>query len=326
MEYVRLGATGLKVSRLALGCMSFGEPDRGNHQWTLGEAEARPLFRKALDAGINFLDTANVYSDGTSEEIVGRLIKEHGRRDEVVLATKVFGRMNASPNGTGLSRKAILSEVDNSLRRLGTDYIDLYQTHFWDNDTPIEETLEALNDVVRAGKVRYVGASNMYAWQFATALQISKRKSWAAFASMQLHLNLIYREEEREMLPLCRAEGIGVMTFSPLARGILTKDSGTQSKRAETDNVTGRFYEKAATADQSVVDEVAKIARERNLPRAQVALAWVLQTPGVTCPIIGATKSSHLEDAIGALDVKLTDEEVKRLQGPYVPHEVVGLM
>ncbi|WP_429818004.1 aldo/keto reductase [Ensifer sp. B1-9] len=326
MEYVRLGATGLKVSRLALGCMSFGEPDRGNHQWTLTEAEARPLFRKALDAGINFLDTANVYSDGTSEEIVGKLIKEHGRRDEVVLATKVFGRMNTSPNGAGLSRKAILSEVDNSLRRLGTDYIDLYQTHFWDNDTPVEETLEALNDVVRAGKVRYIGASNMYAWQFATAIQMSKRKGWAAFASMQLHLNLIYREEEREMLPLCRAEGIGVMTFSPLARGILTKDSGTQSKRAETDNVTGRFYKKAAVADQTVVDEVAKIARERNLPRAQVALAWVLQKPGVTCPIIGATKSSHLEDAVGALAVKLTDAEINRLEAPYVPHEVVGLM
>ncbi|WP_085025944.1 aldo/keto reductase [Ensifer aridi] len=326
MEYVRLGATGLKVSRLALGCMSFGEPERGNHQWTLAEAEARPLFQQALDAGINFLDTANVYSDGTSEEIVGKLLKEHGRRDEIVLATKVFGRMNASPNAAGLSRKAILSEVDNSLRRLGTDYIDLYQTHFWDSETPIEETLEALNDIVKAGKVRYIGASNMYAWQFATAIQISKRKNWAAFASMQLHLNLIYREEEREMLPLCRAEGIGVMTFSPLARGILTKGSGSQSKRAETDNVTGRFYEKAAAADRVVVDEVAKIAAERGLPQAQIALAWVLQKQGVTCPIIGATKPSHLQDAVGSLAVKLTDDEIQRLEAPYVPHDVVGLM
>lgn len=326
MEYVRLGTTGLKVSRLALGCMSYGEPDRGNHEWTLNASEARPLFREAIESGINFLDTANVYSDGTSEEIVGQLIKEHGRRDELVVATKVFGRMGPGPNGAGLSRKAILSEVDNSLRRLGTDYIDLYQTHFWDNDTPIEETLEAFNDVVRAGKVRYLGASNMYAWQLATAIQISKRRNWAAFASMQLHLNLIYREEEREMLPLCRAEGIGVMTFSPLARGILTKDSGSQSKRAETDNVTGRFYEKTAAADQAVVAEVAKIANERNLPRAQVALAWVLQKPGVTCPIIGATKSSHLKDAIGALEIKLSDEEIKRLEAPYVAHDVVGLM
>lgn len=326
MEYVRLGATGLEVSRLALGCMSFGEPTRGNHEWTLSETEARPLFRQALDAGINFLDTANVYSDGTSEEIVGKLIKEHGRRDDIVLATKVFGRMRPGPNGAGLSRKAVLSELDNSLRRLGTDYIDLYQTHFWDNDTPIEETLEALNDAVRAGKVRYIGASNMYAWQLATAIQVSRRRNWAAFASMQLHLNLIYREEEREMLPLCRAEGIGVMTFSPLARGILTKDAGSQSKRAATDNVTGRFYEKAAAADQLVVQEVGKIAAERNLPRAQVALAWVLHKPGVTSPLIGATKASHLQDAVAALEVKLSSEEIQRLEAPYVAHDVVGLM
>lgn len=326
MEYVRLGATGLEVSRLALGCMSFGEPARGNHEWTLNETEARPLFKQALDAGINFLDTANIYSDGTSEEIVGKLIKEHGRRDDIVLATKVFGRMRPGPNGAGLSRKAVLSELDNSLRRLGTDYIDLYQTHFWDNDTPIEETLEALNDAVRAGKVRYIGASNMYAWQLATAIQVSRRRNWAAFASMQLHLNLIYREEEREMLPLCRAEGIGVMTFSPLARGILTKDAGSQSKRAATDNVTGRFYEKAAAADQLVVQEVGKIAAERNLPRAQVALAWVLQKSGVTSPIIGATKASHLQDAVAALEVKLSSEEIQRLEAPYVAHDVVGLM
>lgn len=326
MEYVRLGATGLKVSRLALGCMSFGEPARGNHEWTLNETEARPLFRQALDAGINFLDTANAYSDGTSEEIVGRLIKEHGQRDDIVLATKVFGRMGSGPNGAGLSRKAVLSELDNSLRRLGTDYIDLYQTHFWDNDTPVEETLEALNDAVRAGKVRYIGASNMYAWQLATAVQVSRRRNWAAFASMQLHLNLIYREEEREMLPLCRAEGIGVMTFSPLARGILTKDVGSQSKRAATDNVTGRFYEKAAAADQLVVEEVAKIAAERNLPRAQVALAWVLQKSGVTCPIIGATKASHLQDAVGALGVQLSSDEIQRLEAQYIAHDVVGLM
>lgn len=325
MEYVRLGKTGLKVSRLALGCMSFGVPERGNHLWTLDEEQSRPLFRQALEAGITFLDTANVYSDGTSEEIVGKLIREFGKRDELVIASKVYGRMNASANGMGLSRKAILTEVDNSLRRLGTDYIDLYQTHFWDNDTPIEETLEALNDAVRAGKVRFIGASNAYAWQFATAIQISKQNGWASFSSMQSHLNLIYREEEREMLPLCRSQGIGVMTFSPLARGILTKDPGTQSKRAETDNVTGKFYEKAAAADQKIIEEVAKIAVERNLPRAQIAMAWVLQKDGVTCPIIGATKPAHLEDAVAALDVKLTPEEIKRLEEPYVAHDVVGL-
>lgn len=325
MEYVRLGKTGLKVSRLALGCMSYGVPERGNHLWTLNEEQSRPLFRQALEAGITFLDTANAYSDGTSEEIIGKLLKEFAKRDEVVLATKVYGRMNGSANGVGLSRKAILSEVDNSLRRLGTDYIDLYQTHFWDNDTSIEETLEALNDVVRAGKVRYIGASNAYAWQFAKAIQISKRNGWAAFSSMQAHLNLIYREEEREMLPLCRSEGIGVMTFSPLARGMLTKDAGLQSKRSETDNVTGRFYQKAAAADRNVIDEVAKVASERNLPRAQVALAWVLQKDGVTCPIIGATKPGHLEDAVAALGVKLTAEEIRRLEAPYVAHDVVGL-
>lgn len=325
MEYVRLGRTGLKVSRLALGCMSYGVADRGNHAWTLSEEEARPLFKAALEAGINFLDTANVYSDGTSEEIVGKLLREFAKRDEIVLATKVYGRMNPGANGMGLSRKAILSEVDNSLQRLGTDYIDLYQTHFWDNDTPIEETLEALNDVVKAGKVRYIGASNMYAWQFATAIQISKQNGWAKFSSMQSHLNLIYREEEREMLPLCRTEGIGVMTFSPLARGLLTKDVNAPSKRSETDNVTGRFYEKTFQADQNVIREVAAIAQERGLPRAQLALAWVLQKDGVTSPIIGATKPGHLSDAVSSLDVKLTQEEIARLEKHYIARDVVGL-
>ncbi|WP_075293053.1 aldo/keto reductase [Pararhizobium arenae] len=326
MDYVRLGNSGLKVSRLALGCMSFGEPDRGAHPWTLGYESALPLFKEALDAGINFLDTANVYSDGSSEEIVGRLVRENVKRDEVVIASKVYQRMDKSANGMGLSRKSIMSEVDNSLRRLGTDYIDLYQTHFWDNETPIEETLEALNDVVRAGKVRYIGASNMYAWQFATSIQISKHRNWAAFTSMQLHLNLIYREEQREMLPLCRSEGIGVMVFSPLARGLLTKDSNEKSTRAETDLVTGRWYEKTAAADQAVVDEVRAIAEERGLPRAQIALAWVMRQSGVTCPIIGATKSQHLQDAIASLDVTLSDEEVSRLEANYIPHAVVGLM
>ncbi len=325
MEYVRLGRTGLKVSRLALGCMSYGIPDRGNHAWTLREEEARPLFKAAVEAGINFLDTANVYSDGTSEEIVGRLLKEFAKRDEIVLATKVYGRMNPGANGMGLSRKAILNEVDNSLQRLGTDYIDLYQTHFWDTDTPIEETLEALSDVVKAGKVRYIGASNMYAWQFATAIQISKQNGWAKFSSMQSHLNLIYREEEREMLPLCRTEGIGVMTFSPLARGLLTKNVNASSKRSETDDVTGRFYEKAFQADQEVIREVAAIAQELGLPRAQVALAWVLQKDGVTSPIIGATKPSHLSDAVSSLDVRLTPEEIARLEQHYVAHDIVGL-
>jgi 1-deoxyxylulose-5-phosphate synthase len=325
MEYVRLGRSGLKVSKLVLGCMSYGVPDRGNHAWTLGESESRPFIKKALDLGINCFDTANAYSDGTSEEIVGKLLKEMVPREEVVIATKVFGRMRSGPNGSGLSRKAILAEADASLRRLGTEYIDLYQIHFWDNDTPIEETLEALNDLVRGGTVRYVGASNTYAWQFAKALYLADRNSWSRFISMQCHLNLLYREEEREMLPLCREEGVGVITFSPLARGRLTRPWTETSARSETDNVTGRFYGHAEDADRKVIDVVAEIAHERDIPRAHVALAWVLAKDGVTAPIIGATRENHLDDAVAAIDVTLTEEEIKRLEAEYAPHQVVGI-
>ena len=325
MEYIRLGSTGLKVSRLVLGCMSFGVPERGAHAWTLGQEQSRPLIRQALDVGINFFDTANVYSDGTSEEIVGKLIHEMVPRDQVVIATKVYGRMSPDANGVGLSRKAILREIDHSLRRLGTDYVDLYQIHFWDNDTPIEETLEALNDVVRAGKVRYLGASNTYAWQLALALGVADKNGWARFATMQSHLNLLYREEEREMLPLCRAQGLGVITFSPLARGRLARAWTDTSARSETDAVTKRFYGATEEADRKVVEAVATIAERRGVPRAHVAMAWVAQKPGVTAPIIGATKAQHLDDALAALSLELTPDEVAALEEPYVPHAVVGL-
>ncbi len=324
MDYVKLGRTGLEVSRLCLGCMSFGEPERGSHAWTLPETESRPLIRMALDLGINFFDTANMYSDGSSEEIVGRALKDFARREEIVIATKVYHRVRPGPNGAGLSRKAILSEVDASLRRLGTDYIDLYQIHRFDHATPLEETLEALNDVVRAGKVRYLGASSMAAWQFMKALGISERKGWARFVSMQNYVNLLYREEEREMLPLCRAEGVGVIPWSPLARGRLTRDWDEVTARSETDEVARRLYGVTAEADRKVVEAVAEIAAARGLPRAQVALAWVLRTPGITAPIVGATRPGHLEDAVAALSVTLSQEEVAALEAPYVPHPVLG--
>jgi aryl-alcohol dehydrogenase-like predicted oxidoreductase len=273
MDYVRLGQTGLKVSKLAVGCMSFGVADRGAHAWTLGEKESRPIIRRALDMGINFFDTANIYSDGTSEEIVGRLIREMVPRDEVVIATKVYGRMSSDVNGAGLSRKAILREIDNSLRRLRTDYVDLYQIHFWDNDTPIEETLGALNETVKAGKARYIGASNTYAWQLALALGVSDRNGWPRFTTMQSHLNLLYREEEREMLPLCRAQGLGVIPFSPLARGRLARAWTDSSARSETDAVTKRFYGATEEADRKVVEAVTKVAEKRGVPRAHT-LPW----------------------------------------------------
>jgi len=324
MEYLKLGRTGVEVSRLCLGCMSYGEPGRGTHPWTLGEAESRPFLRRALDLGINFFDTANVYSDGTSEEIVGRALNEFARRDDFVLATKVHGRMRKGPNGAGLSRKAIFAEIDHSLRRLGTDYVDLYQIHRFDPGTPLEETLEALHDVVKAGKARYIGASSMYAWQFARALHIAERHGWTRFVSMQNYLNLLYREEEREMLPLCRAEGIGLIPWSPNARGRLTRDWDQASARAETDSFGRTLYEKTADADRTVVEAVARVAAARGLPRAQIALAWVLQKPGITSPIIGATRLSHLDDAVAALSVRLTQEEIAELERPYVPHAVVG--
>ena len=323
MDYVKFGATGLEASRLVLGCMTYGVPDRGNHAWTLDEAASRPLIRKALELGINVLDTANVYSDGTSEEIVGRAIKDFARRDEVVIATKVHGRMRPGPNGAGLSRVAIFNEIDNSLRRLGVDHVDLYQIHRWDPKTPIEETLEALHDVVKAGKARYIGASSMYAWQFAKALHVARAHGWTRFVSMQNHVNLLNREEEREMLPLCADEGIAVIPWSPLARGRLTRDWDETSERQQSDIFGGRLYG-ALDADRRVVESVSEVAGARGVPRAQVALAWLLQKKGVTAPIIGASKPHHLDDAVAALSLGLTPEEIAKLEAPYVPHPVVG--
>ncbi|HWQ11334.1 MAG TPA: aldo/keto reductase [Roseiflexaceae bacterium] len=325
MEYTRLGNTGMEVSRICLGCMGFGDATRWIHKWVLNEQDSRPVIKKALELGINFFDTANVYSIGVSEEILGRALRDFATRDEVVIATKVHGRMREGPNGGGLSRKAILSEIDHSLRRLETDYVDLYQIHRWDYTTPIEETLEALNDVVRAGKARYIGASSMWAWQFQRALHVAERHGWTRFVSMQNHLNLIYREEEREMLPLCRAEGIGVIPYSPLAAGRLTRDwSSEQTLRSETDQIARRKYDATAETDRQVVERVAAIAEQRGVKRVHVALAWLLQKSPVAAPIIGATKISHLEDAVGALAVKLTPEEVASLEEPYVPHPIVG--
>jgi aryl-alcohol dehydrogenase-like predicted oxidoreductase len=324
MEYVKLGRTGLEVSRICLGCMSYGVPDRGNHAWSLGEEEARPFIKRALEGGINFFDTANRYSLGSSEEILGRAIKDFARRDDVVIATKVHGRMRPGPNGGGLSRKAIMSEIDASLRRLGTDYVDLYQIHRWDYGTPIEETLEALHDVVKAGKARYIGASSMHAWQFARALGVSERHGWTRFASMQNLVNLLYREEEREMLPLCAAEGIGVIPWSPQARGRLTRDWDYTSIRTETDEAITRLFANSAEADRKVVDRVAAVAAARGIPRAQVALAWLLSKPVITAPIVGATRLQHLDDALAAVNVKLAAGEISSLEEPYVPHAVVG--
>ncbi|KWA27789.1 aldo/keto reductase [Burkholderia multivorans] len=324
MEYVKFGSTGLEVSKLVLGCMTFGEPSRGTHPWTLPEAESRPIIRRAIEAGINFFDTANMYSDGTSEEIVGRALRDFAKRDEVVIATKVFYRMRPGPNGAGLPRKAIMTDIDQSLKRLGTDYVDLYQIHRWDDSTPIEETLEALHDVVKAGKARYIGASSMYAWQFAKALYTSRQHGWTRFVSMQNHLNLLYREEEREMLPLCEAEGIAVIPWSPLARGRLTRNWDESSERQQSDAVGQRLYDATADADRAIVDTVAAIAAARNVPRAQVALAWVAQKRGVTAPIVGISKLPQLDDALAALDLKLTDDEIATLERPYVPHAVAG--
>ena len=324
MEYVKLGRTGLDVSRICLGCMSYGIPDRGPHLWTLNEEDSRPFIKQALEGGINFFDTANVYSDGTSEEIVGRALKDFATRDEVVIATKVHGRMRPGPNGAGLSRRAIMSEIDASLKRLGTDYVDLYQIHRWDDKTPIEETLEALHDVVKAGKARYIGASSMYAWQFAQALAISDRHGWARFVSMQNFVNLLYREEEREMLPLCRKEGIGVIPWSPLARGRLTRDWDEGSARSETDEFGKKLYANTGDADRQVVERVAAMATERGVSRAQIALAWVLGKPGITAPIVGATKLIQLTEALAAVELKLSPDEVAKLEEPYVPHPTAG--
>jgi aryl-alcohol dehydrogenase-like predicted oxidoreductase len=326
MEYARLGKTGLKVSRICLGCMSYGVPDRGAHPWSLDEEKSRPFIKRSLEAGINFFDTANVYSDGTSEEILGRATRDFAKREEVVIATKVHGRMRKDPNGAGLSRKAIMTEIDNSLRRLGMDYVDLYQTHRWDYDAPIEETLEALHDVVKAGKARYIGASSMYAWQFCKALQLAERHGWTRFASMQNHYNLLYREEEREMMPLCQAEGVGVIPWSPLARGKLARPWQTQAstERAATDEFGKRLYKQTEDADRKVVERLSEIASKRGAPMAQVALAWMLSKPFITAPIVGATKPNHLDDAIASLSIKLSSEEIAALEAPYIPHPVLG--
>jgi aryl-alcohol dehydrogenase-like predicted oxidoreductase len=304
--------------------MTYGEPTRGNHEWTLDEERSRPLLRRAIEAGITFFDTANVYSDGSSEEILGRAVREFSRREDVVIATKVHGRMRPGPNGAGLSRKAIMHEIDASLTRLGTDYVDLYQIHRFDYDTPIEETLEALHDVVKAGKARYIGASSMYAWQFATMLHVAEANGWTRFVSMQNYLNLLYREEQREMLPLCAAEGIGVIPWSPLARGRLTRDWDESTRRSETDKFGRTLYQRTADADRKVVEAVAAVAAGRGVPRAQIALAWVLAQPEVSAPIVGASKAGHLEDAIAALDIVLSDAEIDQLEAAYVPHAVVG--
>ncbi|MCU1674735.1 MAG: yajO [Frankiales bacterium] len=322
MRYVRLGSSGLQVSAVCLGCMSYGVPDRGAHPWSLDEEASRPFIRRALELGITFFDTANVYSDGTSEEILGCALKDFAAsRDEVVVATKVHGRMRPGANGGGLSRKAILSEIEHSLRRLGMDHVDLYQVHRWDPHTPVEETLEALSDVVKAGKARYLGASSMWAWQFSKALHLQKANGWARYVSMQDHYNLLNREEEREMLPLCADEGIGAIPWSPLARGRLTRPWDEATERSETDQFGKSLY---AEADRAVVERVAEVAAERGVPAAQVALAWVARNPVVTAPIVGATKPHHLDDAVASVDLELSAEEVIRLEEPYVPHTVVG--
>jgi len=324
MKYKNLGRTGLKVSELCLGCMSFGVPERGDHPWTLPEEQSRQILRQAVDAGINFFDTADTYSDGTSEEIVGRALKDFTRREQVVIATKVFFPMRPDANGRGLSRKAIFTAIDASLRRLGTDYVDLYQIHRWDYSTPIEETLEAMHDVVKSGKARYLGASSMYAWQFSKALHLARQNGWTPFVTMQNHYNLLYREEEREMMPLCVDERIGVLPWSPLARGRLTRPWNSETARTQTDLYGNKLYQAAIDADRKIVEQVASIAAARGVPSAQVALAWVAQQPFVTAPIVGASKPHHLEDALAALTLKLDASEIAQLAAPYLPHAVAG--
>ncbi len=324
MNYVNLGFTGVKISPICLGCMTFGDPDRGDHAWTLPERDSLPLIQQAVEAGINFFDTANIYSDGTSEEILGRALKQFTRRDETVIATKLYWPMGPGPNRSGLSRKAIFTEIDASLKRLGTDYVDLYQIHRWDYSTPIEETLEALHDIVKAGKVRYLGASSMYAWQFSKALHLATRHGWTRFVSMQNHYNLLYREEEREMMPLCADERIGVLPWSPLARGRLTRPWDEQTLRTRTDNYGSMLFAASKEADRKVVESVAAVAAARGVPKAQVALAWVLQKPFISAPIIGASKPQHLSDAIAALSLKLDKSEIDALESAYIPHAIVG--
>jgi len=327
MEYVKLGNTGLDVSPICLGCMSFGAAEGWVHnKWALDEEDSRSIIKKALDLGVNFFDTANVYAYGKSEEILGRALKDYANRDKVVIATKVFVPIRKGPNGGGLSRKHIMSQIDASLNRLNTDYIDLYIIHRWDYNTPIEETMEAMHDVVKAGKVRYIGASAMYAWQFQKALHVAEKNGWTRFVSMQNHLNLIYREEEREMLPLCTEEKIAVTPYSPLASGRLARDWAETTTRLETDPIAKRKYGATADADKMVVERLAKVAEKHSVPRAHIALAWLLQKGPVVAPVIGATKIPHLESAVESLSVQLTPEQVAYLEEPYVPHPIVGLI
>lgn len=326
MQYQRLGRSGLEVSRLCLGCLSFGTPS-STHPWTLSEDESRPVIQAALEAGINFFDTANVYSAGTSEEILGRALRDFARREEVVIATKLSGRVHPGPNGAGLSRKAILHQVDASLQRLGTDYIDLYQIHRLDPHTPLEETLEALHDVVKAGKVRYLGASSMYAWQFCELIYLTRLHGWTGFIAMQNHLNLLYREEEREMLGLCAAQGVGVLPWSPLARGRLARPWGQQgTERAHQDAYGRVLYQATEQADQAVVSALQQLAERRQVPMAQLALAWLLHKAEVVAPIVGVSRPGHLQDALGALEITLSDDERQQLEAPYVPHAVKGII
>jgi 1-deoxyxylulose-5-phosphate synthase len=325
MDYAKLGNTGMDVSRICLGCMSFGSAEGWVHnKWALNEEDSRTIIKRALDLGVNFFDTANVYAFGNSEEILGRALKDFAKRDEIVIATKVFGKMREGPNGSGLSRKAIMSEIDHSLKRLGTDYVDLYIIHRWDYNTPIEETMSALHDVVKAGKARYIGASAMFAHQFQKALHVADNNGWTRFISMQNHLNLIYREEEREMIPLCRAEKIAVTPYSPLASGRLARDHAETTTRLETDTIAKGKYDSTAEADKAVIERVAELAEKHGVPRAHIALAWLLHTQPVVAPVIGATKISQLESAANAVPVKLTPEEMKYLEEPYVPHGIVG--
>ena len=319
MKYVNLGSTGLRVSRVCLGMMSFG--DRSSRAWVLDEDEAEPIVKAAADGGITFYDTADIYAGGASEVVTGHLLGKMFRRDDVVVATKVYMSMGPGENSGGLSRKHILSGIDASLQRLGMDYVDLYQIHRWDYRTPVEETMEALHDVVKAGKARYIGASSMYAWQYAKAQHVAEANGWTKFVSMQNHYNLIYREEEREMLPLCLDQGVGVIPWSPLARGRLTRDWDTTTARSETDEFGQNLY---LPEDQQVHEQVAEVASARGIPRAQVAMAWLLGRPGVTAPIVGVTKASHLDDAVAALDVELTRQETEQLEKPYVPHRIAG--
>ncbi|MEK3685975.1 aldo/keto reductase [Paenibacillus sp. FSL R10-2736] len=323
MEYVKLGRSGLDVSKLSLGTMSFGVPERGNTPWSLNEENSRPIIKRAIELGINFFSTANMYSDGTSEEILGRAIRDFTRRDEAVIATKVFVPMRKGPNAMGLSRKTIMTEIDNSLRRLGTDYIDLYQIHRYDPNTPIEETMEALHDLVKAGKVRYLGASSMLAWQFAKAQSTAERNGWTRFIAMENRLNLLYREEEREMLPLCKDQGVGITPYLPLAAGRLTRDWDQRTERSENDQVAKAMFIRTEEADRKVAQRVAEVAANRGLPRAQIALAWLLHKEEVTAPVIGSTRISQLEDSVSALSVQLTPEEITSLEELYIPHPVI---